>query len=147
MDKLDNIISESKENYTADPAFVNKVMAEVATAKAPKRRKFILFRSWPPVLASSLALVAVLVFVTVTLLSPGNSSSKGTSTGKTSPKSTQVVATDTPSSATPVPTSSGPGTDNASLTNDLNNVNSGLGREGQDLSSSNQQQEITVPTD
>ena len=135
MDKFDQAIKNAQKDSKPTSDFVERTMNQIG--KHSKKRGWSP-KIWLPALAGSLAVIAVLVLTIAPL-----SHTLKSSTQNPQPTQSQPVASS--GSATS-------GTNTASLTNDLNGINSAINQENNDQSSANnalndQSQEITIPTD
>jgi hypothetical protein len=127
MDKFDQKIKESQRKIEPSGSFVDATMTKISVVSIHKKHSFKL---WLPVLAGSLAAVALLF-----VLIPNSTNQTTGKITSSSPASTQLPS----------------GTSNSQLASDLSSVNSSINQESSDLNSANSalndyQHEITVPT-
>jgi hypothetical protein len=140
MDKFDDLIKNAKKLYEPRKDFVDTSMEKINNQHSKRHFRIKL---WAPVLAGGLAVIALLFIVLP--LGNNNSPSKEKLSSKTSSVPTQAVASSNTNGSVAA------GTDNASLTSDLNSINGSIGQENSDQGKANsalndQSQEITVPT-
>jgi negative regulator of sigma E activity len=150
MDEFDKSIKESNNAIEPSANFVDHTMDKVA--ELPKIRSGWGFKAWGSVVGGLVAVLAV-VFVIVPLTQ--NSSTKtdlesnvSSAKGVASNPAKQAPSTTATSKASPAPPA---GTDDASLSSDLNSVSSSINQENADQSAANNaindsSQEIAVPT-
>ena len=140
MDKFDEIIKNTQQKINPSETFVDATMHQIDNRQIHKRWNL---KIWAPTLAGALAVLIVL-FIT---LVPGNNNTPKSSS-QTKSTTTQKQTTTQPGTVITPPA----GTDDASLQNNLNNIQSAINQENTDQNSAtstinDNQQEITVPTD
>jgi hypothetical protein len=135
MDKFEQHIKSAQNIQQPNNNFVDKTMSQIELGSNNSRRGF---KTWGPIFAG-----AVVVLAIIFLVLPINA--KKTTSVKLNPasKPSNAVADTTGSASN--------GTDDASLTSDINSINSSIGQENVDQVSTNsalndQSQEIVVPT-
>lgn len=141
MDKFDEQLKAAQKTYEPKTTFVDTTMQRVAAGKS--RRWNV--RVWAPALAG-LAVVA-LVFVVLPI---GHTTKSGTSNA-TKTSQAQSGGSVAQGAANAGSGSVANGTDNASLENDLGDVQNSISQENSDQTSTNsalndQQNEIVTPT-
>ncbi len=147
MDNLDEQIKNSQKQYQPTINFADVTTQQITK---PHKRRFHGIKLWAPALAGVIVAVAV-VFVVI----PNNSNVTNRSVNHRTyngPSSPSTLKSPSQSSQAAANGSAAEGTDNASLTSDLNSINSAINQENNDQTSANsaindQSQEITVPTD
>jgi hypothetical protein len=145
MDRFEESIKGAQENYEVQGDFVEDTMGRIVK-RQPKRRFSI--RIWAPALAAAVVVVVILI---IALPGGGSKQAANSAALKTASKiNTQQPAKQ--STASTVASATPSGTDNASLENDINSVQSSMNQENTDQNSANStindsQQEIAVPTD
>lgn len=113
MNKFDKLIKDARVAYDPDPQFVDKTMKRIRDEK-PRRRHG--FKVWAPSIAGIAAVIAV-VFVAVPKPAPHD---VATTPGKATESRPQTE------SQAPVATAMLEGTDDASLENDLHDIQASI---------------------
>lgn len=146
MDKFDESIKNAKVAYEPSSNFVERTMQKI-TGRRLKRRWSL--KLWTPVMAGGVALIAIVIILPLgSHTTTGSNTSSGNSTtnqGQPAPSAQSAQSTTNASGSTAA------GTDNTSLTNDLNSIDSSTSQESKDQSAANnamndQSQEVTIPT-
>jgi len=125
MDKLDNSLKESAATVVPSENFVPATMHKV-DQQAPRHRGW--YRR--PLMIGLTGAAAVLVAVTIIMAYPGTKAPAKVAQATTQTSGTSAA----PASNTQGSTSAG--TDNQSLTNDLDSANDSIGQSARDLQSS-----------
>jgi hypothetical protein len=133
MDKFDQTTKQAKQDHEPNNNFVEETMQQISGGPSHKHWSI---KFWAPALTGAVALIAI---ISVVLL--GSSHSKMSTTSQ--PSTTVAQAKQQPATS---------GSDNASLTSDLNGINNSQSQENNDQNSANSalndsSQQISVPTD
>jgi hypothetical protein len=146
MDKFDESIKNAQLMHEPSNDFVDNTMKQIEV-RQPKKHWSI--KIWGPALAGGLAVLA-LIFVVI----PHTVNNTGTKTSNLTGNAVKTQSGQQPTSSVGsagIQNTAAPGTDDASLQNDLNGVQGQINQENSDQYGANSaindsQQEITVPS-
>jgi hypothetical protein len=135
MDKFDESIKNSQQTIEPKPDFVDQTMNRINKKSVSKGFRYKL---WLPI-AAGVAVVLLIIFIALPSSTNDASLNKANSVANSTPQTEKVA------------TAVAPGSDNASLQNDLNGVQTAFNQESADQNGANStlndsQQEIAIPT-
>lgn len=140
MDDFDKIIRNAEQTYQTSATFVEDTMQQISLKPTTPKRGL---RLWLPVLISGMAVIAVVIVASPLkghFFSPNDSA---ITTSSNNQGSGEKSSSQQPTSA---------GTDDASLSSDLNGIGTAMNQESTDQNTANgalndSAEQITVPTE